>query len=336
MVALEGRKFLPCGFLLSLSPTYVHIQRLSSRVNFVNCGPVRASACASESIAHIASTKETSKTPYSDEMTASQLRVSLVLTGTCPCLAVPLAISEDSLISPLMSLVFIIMLVIAISWGSNFFGRMKQVPIQAWDVLKIVQGDLFDAVRQESYASELTLGGLRGLIAMSADPDASTQCRAASCLSILLEQALNDASHHPRAHIEAVVALAERYTMQNPERSAHAALGIANAALSCAQHGCLLELGALNTLIRLSKATRNGHAQSAIALSLALLAQSPAARDAILRVGLDALATLLCSKNSNAVRQDQKKKWKVQRFLKERGVSVSSPIRPHHQTHTHS
>ena len=178
---------------------------------------------------------------------------------------------------------------------------MKQVPMQSWDVLSFVKGELFDATRQDLYASELTLGGVRWLIAMSAHPDRIMQCRAASCLSMLLEQAVKEAERHPRVHAEAVVALAKRYSVHNPGRSAHAALGIANAALCRAQHGYLLECGALDTLVRLGHATRNGHAQSTIALALALLTQTPAARDAMLSFGLEALATLLCSKNSNAV-----------------------------------
>ena len=112
------------------------------------------------------------------------------------------ALSEDQLfISPFMSLIVVLLVMLLMQVGSNYFARMQQVPLHAWPVLDIFRGDLFDRnarmallaldskAQQGSAAERSSLGGLRTLVAMSCDVDISIQQRVASSLVTLLELA---------------------------------------------------------------------------------------------------------------------------------------------------
>ena len=106
------------------------------------------------------------------------------------------ALSEDQLfISPFMSLIVVLLVMLLMQVGSNYFARMQQVPLHAWPVLDIFRGDLFDrnarmallaldskAQQGSSAAERSSLGGLRTLVAMSCDVDISIQQRVASSL----------------------------------------------------------------------------------------------------------------------------------------------------------
>ena len=105
------------------------------------------------------------------------------------------ALSEDQLfISPFMSLIVVLLVMLLMQVGSNYFARMQQVPLHAWPVLDIFRGDLFDRnarmallaldskAQQGGAAERSSLGGLRTLVAMSCDVDISIQQRVASSL----------------------------------------------------------------------------------------------------------------------------------------------------------
>ena len=96
---------------------------------------------------------------------------------------------DDLLISPVMSLVLVVVLMLLMQWGSSFFGRMQQVPQHSWELLNVVPGDLFDSEARGTLLGEASLAGLRSLVSMSGDASSVTQCRAASSLVTLQQVA---------------------------------------------------------------------------------------------------------------------------------------------------
>jgi hypothetical protein len=161
------------------------------------------------------------------------------------------ALHEDQLfISPFMSLIVVLIVMLLMQVGSNYFARMQQVPSHTWPVLDIFRGDLFDrnartallAADSRAQGSTSSLGGLRTLVAMSCDLDVSIQQRVASSLVTLLELAQSGMAQLPVEQLAALVSLSARFT---PSARAHAALGLANVALCPEQREALAAAGLL-------------------------------------------------------------------------------------------
>jgi hypothetical protein len=224
------------------------------------------------------------------------------------------ALSEDQLfISPFMSLIVVLIVMLMMQVGSNYFARMQQVPSHSWPVLDIFRGDLFDrnartallAIDSKAQGSTASsLGGLRTLVAMSCDVDISIQQRVASSFVTLLELAQSGMAQLPVEQLAALVSLSARFT---PSARAHAALGLANAALCPEQREALsaagLLGGALKNLLELSAAEAQPEVQGAAALALALLSLEREACETLLQgTAIASLAELLRSGDHDAVR----------------------------------
>ena len=167
------------------------------------------------------------------------------------------ALHEDQLfISPFMSLIVVLIVMLLMQVGSNYFARMQQVPSHTWPVLDIFRGDLFDrnartalltADSKAQGSGSSSLGGLRTLVAMSCDLDISVQQRVASSLVTLLELAQSGMAQLPVEQLAALVSLSARFT---PSARAHAALGLANVALCPEQREALSAAGLLGGALK--------------------------------------------------------------------------------------
>ena len=168
------------------------------------------------------------------------------------------ALHEDQLfISPFMSLIVVLIVMLLMQVGSNYFARMQQVPSHTWPVLDIFRGDLFDRnartallaadSKAQGSSSSSSLGGLRTLVAMSCDLDISIQQRVASSLVTLLELAQSGMAQLPVEQLAALVSLSARFT---PSARAHAALGLANVALCPEQREALSAAGLLDGALK--------------------------------------------------------------------------------------
>ena len=167
------------------------------------------------------------------------------------------ALHEDQLfISPFMSLIVVLVVMLLMQVGSDYFARMQQVPSHTWPVLDIFRGDLFDrnartalltADSKAQGSGSSSLGGLRTLVAMSCDLDISIQQRVASSLVTLLELAQSGMAQLPVEQLAALVSLSARFT---PSARAHAALGLANVALCPEQREALSAAGLLGGALK--------------------------------------------------------------------------------------
>ena len=137
---------------------------------------------------------------------------------------------EELFISPLTSLFVLVVVILALEYGSRFFNRMQELPKLDWKVLEIFSGELFDVqARRDTLPNSLGLGGVRSLYALSADENPAMQSRAASSLASLLHLAATATEALSEEQLRALASLTAKYT---PSARGHAALGIATTALS--------------------------------------------------------------------------------------------------------
>ena len=215
------------------------------------------------------------------------------------------ALSADEMhISPVVSIVLLIVMVLLMDFGSRYFIRKMREPALQWSVLDHIGGELMDAeVRQTQLASHPALAGLRSLIIAASGPNRRLQADAASSLAVLqtLTSVRSDGIELEEA--EALVDLVARYTASS---RGHAAVGLAVAAVSPATCDQLLEVGALEKLLALAgEAEAQDEAETAgsAALGIALLAQVEAGRTRLLEAqALPTILSLLSSVNYDAVR----------------------------------
>jgi hypothetical protein len=201
------------------------------------------------------------------------------------------ALSADEMhISPVVSIVLLIVMVLLMDFGSRYFIRKMRVPALQWSVLDHIGGELMDAeVRQTQLAAS--------------GPNRRLQADAASSLAVLqtLTSVRSDGIELEEA--EALVDLVARYTASS---RGHAAVGLAVAAVSPATCDQLLEVGALEKLLALAgEAEAQDEAETAgsAALGIALLAQVEAGRTRLLEAqALPTILSLLSSVNYDAVR----------------------------------
>ena len=152
--------------------------------------------------------------------------------------------AEELAISPLASVVVFIVVLVCMEYGSRFFNRMQEPPALEWAVLSVFHGDLFDApTRRQQLPSELGLGGVRSLYAISTDSDPTLQSRSASSIASLLHLAVNGGERPEPAQLTALAALTRKFT---PAARGHAAIGLALAALDESLCPQLLECATLD------------------------------------------------------------------------------------------
>ena len=214
---------------------------------------------------------------------------------------------EELFISPITSILLLVLVVVFLEYGSRYFQKMQELPNVEWRVLEVFTGELFDVTtRRDHLNPALGLGGVRSLYAQSADANPIIQSRAASAIASLHHLAANgmlDASTAPSdEHIRALATLTNKYTAS---ARGHAALGVAAAALSEGRLPLLLKAGALEGLCSLSL-IEDADAQGAAALALALMCRNADVRAAMLEgpnaKGLHAIYSLMRSTNPDAVR----------------------------------
>ena len=208
--------------------------------------------------------------------------------------------TEELFISPLASLVIFVVVMIFLEYGSRFFNRMQEVPSLEWKVLELFRGDLLDVLtRREALPRGLGLGGVRSLHMLAAEEDPSMQSRAASAIASLLHLAATVTEAQPDEQLRALAALTGKYTLGS---RAHAAIGVAAAALNEARCPLLEQSGALRGVVELSHVP-DPEVQGAAALAVALLAQSEPTRASMLHQGgLLAIQALLRSAHPDAMR----------------------------------
>ena len=208
--------------------------------------------------------------------------------------------TEELHISPVVSLVMLVLMVILLDIGSRFFRRMMRVPERHCAVLDVFKGQLVDIkARQMQLSSHPTLAGLRSLLVGAAGSNRSLQREAASSLSALTVLAEANSDSLEASDVEALVELTAKYTTSS---RGHAALGLVVSAFSPSARDILLEGSALGHLIKLAT-MGDGESEGASALGIAMLAQSEGARSRMLEANvLPAILTLLSSKNVDAVR----------------------------------
>ena len=99
---------------------------------------------------------------------------------------------EELFISPITSILLLVLVVVFLEYGSRYFQKMQELPNVEWRVLEVFTGELFDVTtRRDHLNPALGLGGVR---VTTAAPSArtrssptrrtrsrSTRCPAARC-----------------------------------------------------------------------------------------------------------------------------------------------------------